>query len=89
VAGELGNGVRGDMPGFAMNKDAAERMFEHDLKTLQNSGYIRTLVGHPFLAVHSPAGVQAAPLILPFAGFTAPKESFPWTSGTGFAHAVG
>ena len=88
VAAEIGQAVRGESPGYVVNKDAAHKMFNGELKGLLDSGYFRTMHGAPFYAVFSPAGVQQQGLTLPFAGFEAPG-GFPWTSGMGSANVVG
>jgi hypothetical protein len=78
VATELGQAVRGEVPGYVVNKDAAEKMFNGELKGLLNSGYFRTLVGQPFYGVFAPQGVQQQALVMPFAFATPTVEKMPW-----------
>lgn len=82
VATDIGSGVKGDAPGYVVNKDAALKMFEKEgMQALLNSGYLRTMHGCPFLAVHAPANAAAQGLIIPWAIElpTAKLESFPWS----------
>lgn len=81
IANEVGSHVKGERPGFVVNKDAALKMFEKEgLTALLNSGHFRTMYGAPWLAVYPPAGTGPQSLILPWASFDAPAklESFPW-----------
>ena len=80
VAADIGHGLKGnDVPGYAVNKDAALKMFEKEgLQALLNAGYLRTMHGCPFMAVHNPTNVVQAPMTM-FGGITPPKQdSFPW-----------
>lgn len=82
VAADIGHGLKGnDVPGYAINKDAALKMFDKDgLQALLNSGYVRTMYGCPFMAVYNPTTVQQAPMTM-FGNITPPTtklESFPW-----------
>src|SRR5216684_2447963 len=53
VANEVGAGVKGERPGYVVNKDAALKMFEKEgLIALLNSGHFRTMHGAPWLAVY-------------------------------------
>jgi AAA domain/Bifunctional DNA primase/polymerase, N-terminal len=68
VAADVGHSVKGEVPGFVVNRDAAQRMFEKDgLKVLLETGYLRTLHGQPFLFVFAPAGAAKAELLMPWA----------------------
>jgi hypothetical protein len=82
VAAEVGQAVRGEVPGYVINKDAAHKMFEKGgLQALLNSGYFRTMHGCPFYAVHAPTGAVQQGLSMPWTTFEAPTsklESFPW-----------
>jgi hypothetical protein len=78
VAHEIGQSVRGESPGFVVNKDAAHKMFNGELKSLLDSGYFRTMHGAPFYAVFSPAGVQQQALVMPFAFAVPNVEKMPW-----------
>jgi hypothetical protein len=82
VAVEVGAGVKGEIPGYVVNKEAALKMFDKDgFAALSNSGYLRTMYGCPFLAVYSPTGVTQQPLMMPWTALGAPQpklESFPW-----------
>lgn len=82
VATEVGAGVKGERPAFVVNKDAALKMFDKDgTQMLLNSGYLRTMHGSPFLAVHSPESVVQAPLVVNWTQLAAPVklESYPWS----------
>lgn len=82
VAAEVGHGVRGETPGYVVNKDAAHKMFEKDgFKALLDSGYFRTMFGCPFYGVFAPQGTTPQGLVMPWTTFGAPTtklESFPW-----------
>lgn len=77
VAAEIGHAVKGEAPGYVVSKDAAKKMFEDGIKSLLDSGHLRTLHGHPFLAIFPPSGSVRSELTIPFA-IDIPKESFPW-----------
>lgn len=79
VAAEIGHGVKGDMPNYAINKDAALKMFEKEgMTALLNAGYFRTMHGCPFLAVYAPTNGASVPLTI-FGDITPPvREVFPW-----------
>jgi hypothetical protein len=53
---ELGGKIlEGDVPGYVINRDAAQRIFGKDgLKGLLDSGYLRMMRGCPYLAVYAP-----------------------------------
>ncbi len=77
VASAIGHGVKGDAPGYAINREAALKIFDKDgLKGLLDSGHFRTIIGCPFLAVYAPVGAAAQVLIMPWA-ITLP-EKMPW-----------
>lgn len=82
VAAEVGHGVKGETPGYVVNKDAAAKMFEKEgLQGLLNSGHFRTMHGCPFLAVYAPGGAIQQGLTMPWTTFGAPTtklESMPW-----------
>jgi hypothetical protein len=81
VAAEIGDAIKGERPGYVINRDSAERLFEKEgLQVLQNSGHIRTVRGYPFLAVYAPTGAARAELIMPWAIAppTTKLENFPW-----------
>ena len=80
VAAEIGQAVRGETPGYVVNKDAAHKMFEKEAMTaLLNSGYLRTMHGCPFYAGHAPVGAVRPELVMPFT-FEVPvtSERMPW-----------
>lgn len=65
VAAEVGAGIKGDMPGYVVNKEAAQKIFEKDgLQVLLNSGHVRTIHGSPFLAVYAPQGSVKPELVV-------------------------
>lgn len=65
VAAEVGAGIKGDMPGYVVNKEAAQKIFEKDgLQVLLNSGHVRTIHGSPFLAVYAPQGAVKPELVV-------------------------
>jgi hypothetical protein len=78
VAQEIGSAIgHGEVPGYVINKHSASKMFDaDDMKSLTGSGYLRTVRGHPYFAVHSPVNVQPQGMTMPWA-FTVP-EKFPW-----------
>lgn len=81
VAAEIGQGVKGEPPGYIVNKDAALKMFEKDgLQALLNSGHFRTMHGCPFLAVYAPNGSVQQGLVMPWTGFEVPatQTRMPW-----------
>lgn len=83
VAVEVGHNVKGEVPGYVVTKDAAQKMFDKEgMTALLNSGYFRTMYGCPFLAVHSPANAVQQGLTMPFPINvpTTKLESFPWTN---------
>jgi hypothetical protein len=63
---ELGDRID-ERPGYVINKDAAAKMFERAvLKSLLDSGYIRTMRGCPFLAVFAPVNGVKHELLMPW-----------------------
>jgi hypothetical protein len=80
VAADVGQGVKGEMPGYVVSKDAALKMFEKDgMVALLNSGHLRTIHGCPFLAVYPPAGSVRQELIVPWAIVPpAAQHRMPW-----------
>lgn len=79
VAAEVGHNVRGEVPAYVVNRDAAQKMFEKSGYTaLLNAGYFRTMHGCPFLAVFTPGSVTAQSLTIPWAISPPTQGKFPW-----------
>ena len=76
---ELGSYVIGsEAPHYVINKDSASKKFDKDgLKSLIDSGYLRTMRGCPWLAVYTPVNVQSQEFTMPWM-FKKP-EGFPWS----------
>lgn len=78
VAADIGHAVRGEMPAYVVNKDAAGKMFDKEaLAALLNSGYLRTIHGYPLLAIYSPVASPKAELVIPWA-IALPDARMPW-----------
>lgn len=80
VANEVGHNVKGEAPGYVVNKDAALKMFDKDgMQGLLNSGHFRTMHGCPFFAVHAPTNVVQQALTIPWAiEIPATTQRMPW-----------
>jgi len=80
VAAAVGHGVKGEAPGYIVNKDAALKMFEKDgMTALLNAGYLRTMHGCPFLAVYAPQNGVKQSLTIPWAiELPTTQMGMPW-----------
>jgi hypothetical protein len=77
VSGELGGKVAdGEIPGYAVNKEAASEMFGDDgMKALTNSGHLRIMRGAPFFAIYAPSDNKKHALIVPWPVAAPNKEN--------------
>ena len=80
VAADIGSTIHGEAPGFVVNRDAAQKMFEKDgFAILLNSGHLRTMRGSPFLAVFAPGSAVKQELIMNWAIVPpATQARMPW-----------